>query len=443
MRVWLQVIAIVLAGSILFFGGRCVIAAVSESEKIDALKRLSQVLDIVEHHYVKDVPRKELVDGALKGMLQSLDPHSTLLTEEEFKEMQETTSGKFCGIGIEITIDNNQLTVVAPIDDTPADKAGIKAGDYILAVNGRPTAEMSLQEAANLIRGPKKTEIELTILHKDSKEPITLKIKRDTIPLISVKYRELEPGYYWIRISRFSEKTTSELTEALKDASKKQPIKGIVLDLRNNPGGLLDQAISVSDNFLKKGTIVSIRGRSEESIKEFKATARNSDVTAPIVVLVNAGSASAAEIVAGALGDQKRALIIGEPTFGKGSVQNVMPLADETGLKLTVALYYTPSGRSIQAEGIEPDIEIPFEPSNQTTQQQNPLRMMREKDLRRHLEKNSNKESKNSKIPKSKQTEKIEKNKVLPEAKEFLDKDNQLRMGLQLVKSLPKFREIQ
>ena len=442
MRVWLRVAALILTGSILFIGGSCVIAAVSDSDKFDALKRFSQVLDIVERYYVKEVPRKELVDGALKGMLQSLDPHSTLLTEEEFKEMQEATYGEFCGIGIEITQENNHLTVVAPIDDTPADKAGIKAGDYILAVNGRPTSEMSLQEAASLIRGPKKTEVELTILHKDAKEPTTIKIKRETIPLISIKSRELEPGYYWVRISRFSERTTSELNEVLKAASKKGPIQGIVLDLRSNPGGLLEQAISVTDVFLKEGTIVSIRGRMEESSKEFKATNNTSDITAPIVVLVNAGSASASEIVAGALGDHKRALIVGERTFGKGSVQNIVPLADETGLKLTVALYYTPSGRSIQAEGIQPDIELPFDPNPVATQTQNPLHMMREQDLRKHLEKNTS-NTKEEKNTKNNQKSEQNKKEPLPEVKEFLNKDNQLRMGLQLVKTLPKFRQIQ
>lgn len=441
MRVWLRIVAVLLTGSILFIGGSCVIAAVSDSDKFDALKRFSQVLDIVERYYVKEVPRKELVDGALKGMLQSLDPHSTLLTQEEFKEMQEATSGEFCGIGIEITLENNQLTVVAPIDDTPADKAGIKAGDYILAVNGRPTSEMSLQEAASLIRGPKKTEVELTILHKNSKEPLTVKIKRDTIPLISVKSRELEPGYYWIRISRFSERTTAELLEALKNASKKEPIKGIVLDLRSNPGGLFEQAISITDIFLKEGTIVSIKGRMEENSKEFKASSGNNDITAPIVVLVNAGSASASEIVAGALGDQKRALIIGERTFGKGSVQNIIPLSDETGLKLTVALYYTPSGRSIQAEGITPDIEIPFDPTP-LPQTQNPFHMLREKDLRKHLEKNNpNNDTKSKKN--DIQIEQSNKNEILPDVKEFLDKDNQLRLGLQFVKMFPKFRELQ
>ena len=404
-------------------------AGAAEDSRFDALKRFSQVLDIVERYYVKDTPRKDLVNGALKGMLQDLDPHSTLLSKEEFKDMQEATSGEFFGIGIEITQENNQLTVVAPIDDTPADKAGLKAGDAILSVDGRPTMDMTLQEAVSHIRGAKGTPVELIILHKNSKEPVTVKVKRDSIPMISVKGRELEPGYHWIRISRFSERTTEELMSALADAAKKHPIKGIILDLRNNPGGLLDQSISVSDAFLSKGTIVSMRGRQADASREFTATAKPTDVTAPMVVLLNAGSASASEIVAGALGDQKRALLIGERTFGKGSVQNVIPLSDGSGLKLTIALYYTPSGRSIQAEGIQPDLEIPFEPTREDTPAT--LKALREKDLNKHLEKGSG--SKNDPAPD---------NGPLPEALDFLQKDNQLRMGLQLVKSLPKMRDI-
>ena len=213
--------------------------AAGEDSRFDALKRFSQVLDIVERYYVKETPRPDLVNGALKGMLESLDPHSTMLSKEEFKDMQESTSGEFFGIGIEITMENNQLTVVTPIEDTPADKGGMKSGDIILAVGGKPTLEMTLQEAVSHIRGPKGSEVVLTILHRDSKEPVDLRIKRDAIPLISVKSRELEPGYYWVRLTRFSERTTQELLDALSDAKRKGPIKGIILDLRNNPGGLL------------------------------------------------------------------------------------------------------------------------------------------------------------------------------------------------------------
>lgn len=362
--------------------------AAGEDSRFDALKRFSQVLDIVERYYVKETPRPDLVNGALKGMLESLDPHSTMLSKEEFKDMQESTSGEFFGIGIEITMENNQLTVVTPIEDTPADKGGMKSGDIILAVGGKPTLEMTLQEAVSHIRGPKGSEVVLTILHRDSKEPVDLRIKRDAIPLISVKSRELEPGYYWVRLTRFSERTTQELLDALSDAKRKGPIKGIILDLRNNPGGLLDQAVSVSDAFLNKGVIVSMRDRQEETAREFVAKPQDTDIIdTPLVVLVNGGSASASEIVAGALGDQKRALLVGERTFGKGSVQNIIPLSDGSGLKLTVALYYTPSGRSIQAEGIMPDLEVPFEAPKEKPAPLSSLRMIREKDLNKHLEK--------------------------------------------------------
>ena len=390
--------------------------AAGEDSRFDALKRFSQVLDIVERYYVKETPRPDLVNGALKGMLESLDPHSTMLSKEEFKDMQESTSGEFFGIGM-------------------------KSGDIILAVGGKPTLEMTLQEAVSHIRGPKGSEVVLTILHRDSKEPVDLRIKRDAIPLISVKSRELEPGYYWVRLTRFSERTTQELLDALSDAKRKGPIKGIILDLRNNPGGLLDQAVSVSDAFLNKGVIVSMRGRQEETAREFVAKPQDTDIIdTPLVVLVNGGSASASEIVAGALGDQKRALLVGERTFGKGSVQNIIPLSDGSGLKLTVALYYTPSGRSIQAEGIMPDLEVPFEAPKEKPAPLSSLRMIREKDLNKHLEKTDGDKGKAS--GKKVETPAPAANEPLPDAKEFLERDNQLRMSLQFVKSLPKIRTI-
>ena len=401
--------------------------AAGEDSRFDALKRFSQVLDIVERYYVKETPRPDLVNGALKGMLESLDPHSTMLSKEEFKDMQESTSGEFFGIGIEITMENNQLTVVTPIEDTPADKGGMKSGDIILAVGGKPTLEMTLQEAVSHIRGPKGSEVVLTILHRDSKEPVDLRIKRDAIPLISVKSRELEPGYYWVRLTRFSERTTQELLDALSDAKRKGPIKGIILDLRNNPGGLLDQAVSVSDTFLEGGTIVSIKGRRENTERVYTAKKQNDDVRVPLVVLINAGSASASEIVAGALRDQKRALIAGERSFGKGSVQNIIPLTDGSGLKLTVALYYTPNGSSIQAEGIVPDLEIPFEPPR--AEDKDGRFLLREQDLNRHLENGKAKKPAKAKDSKG-------------DVQEQLARDNQLRMGLQLVKGLPKMREL-
>lgn len=443
------------------FGAAAVLAA-SDENKFDSLKRFSQVLDLVERHYVSEPKRKDLLNGAIKGMLQGLDPHSNYMNPEEYKEMQETTTGEFSGIGIEISQENGQVTVVSPIEDTPAFRAGLQSGDIILAINGQPTQELSLQEVVSRIRGPKGSEVELSILHSDAKTPLTVHIVRDAIPLISVKSKELEDGYYWMRITRFSERTTQELQEAIKDATK-AGLKGIVLDLRNNPGGLVEQSVGVADTFLPNGTIVSIRGRQDSSKREYAAKAQGTDVTVPVVVLVNAGSASASEIVAGALRDHKRALIVGERTFGKGSVQNIIPLSDGSGLKLTVALYYTPNGSSIQAEGIAPDIEIPFEPLRDE-KKPTPRQMLREKDLNRHLSSTNSTtpDSKKSALPEADKSKKDEKNagknadkgsktggqnasksgsKVM-DVKEQLERDNQLRMGLQFVKSLPKFREI-
>ncbi|MCH5144368.1 S41 family peptidase [Desulfovibrio sp. UIB00] len=400
--------------------------------KFDALKRFSQVLDLVERYYVRDVTQGDLINGAVKGMLQGLDPHSTFMNAEEYKEMQETTSGEFFGIGIEISMENGQVTVVTPIEDTPAYRAGLKSGDIILSINGQPAQELSLQEVVSRIRGPKGSEVELAILHSDAKAPQTVRLVRDAIPLISVKSKKLEDGYYWIRLTRFSERTTEELRDALKAAEKETKnsggIKGIVLDLRNNPGGLLDQAVSVSDTFLDKGVIVSIKGRRDNTDRVYEAKKQGDDIHAPMVVLINAGSASASEIVAGALRDQKRALTVGERSFGKGSVQNIIPLSDGSGLKLTVALYYTPNGSSIQAEGVVPDVEVPFE-APRTDDKDNSRLMVREQDLNRHIE--NGKDKKSSKAKNGKE-----------DAAEQLARDNQLRMALQMVKSLPKMREI-
>jgi len=401
------------------------------SGKYDALKRFSQVLDLVVRHYVKDVTQTELINSSVKGMLQGLDPHSNFLTAEEFNEMQQNTSGEFFGVGIEISLENGQVVVVTPIEDTPAFRAGLQTGDVILTINGQAAQELSLQEVVSRIRGPKGTEVEITILHNHSNTPQTLRVVRDSIPLVSVKSRKLENGYYWIRLTRFSERTTEELKDALKIADKESKkdsgIKGIVLDLRNNPGGLLDQAVSVSDVFLWQGAIVSVKSRDEKRGHVYEATRQSDDIRVPTVALINAGSASASEIVAGALRDQKRALILGERSFGKGSVQKIIPLPDGSGLKLTVALYYTPNGNSIQAEGIVPDMEVPLE-NQRTDEKDNSRLQIREQDLNRHLE--------------SAGTKKSAGNDKSTEAREHLSRDNQLRMALQIVKTLPKIQEI-
>lgn len=406
-------------------------AATSPDAKYEDLRRFSQVLDLVERNYVKDVTRADLINGALKGMLSALDPHSTFMTPEEYKDMHENTAGEFFGVGIEMTLENGQVTVLTPIDDTPAFRAGVQPGDLILSINGQPTQELSLSEVASRIRGPKGTEVELTLLRTNSKTPHTVRIVRDAIPLVSVKSRKLEDGYYWVRLSRFAEPTADELRKALAQAvkeSKQEGLRGIVLDLRNNPGGLLDQAVEVADMFLSSGDIVSIKGRDSAMQRVYSARQQPEDMAdVPLVVLINAGSASASEIVAGALRDHKRALIVGERSFGKGSVQNLIPLMDKSGLKLTVALYYTPNGSSIQAEGIVPDVDVPFEAPREQDKETERF-LVREKDLNRHLEN-------------GKQTAKG-KDKTANEGREQLERDNQLRMALNLVKSLPRMRAI-
>ena len=400
-------------------------------DHFEALKRFSQILDMVEGHYVKPVSKKELIDNSIKGMLEELDPHSTYLSPEDFKDMQVDTAGKFSGIGIEITQEQGRLLVVSPIEDTPAYKAGLLAGDLILEIDGESTQDMTLMDAVKRIRGEKGTTVNLLILHKDSNKPVEVPIVRGTIPIVNVKTQSLEDGYLYLRLTKFQESSTRNLRDAIAEYQKEHALKGIVFDLRNNPGGLLGQAVSVADTFIEKGTIVYIQGKDEANRKDFFASKNANEINVPMVTLINAGSASASEIVAGALQDHNRSLIIGERSFGKGSVQTIIPLSDGSGIKLTTALYYTPSGRSIQAKGIEPDLRIPFaapDKDKDDVSMRNRF-TVREKDLSGHLENGQ----KDKKAKKDKDAEK---------AKEMLGRDNQIRMGLELVKSLPRLREI-
>jgi len=400
--------------------------AQQQEDRFGPLKRFSQVLELVETNYVKNVTRQELIDGAIVGMLQQLDPHSSFLTKEDFKEMQVSTSGEFSGIGIEISVENGRITVISPIDDTPADKAGLKAGDVLMEIEGQSTQDMSLMDAVQRIRGPKGKPVNITIVHKGSSKPEKYRIVREAIPIISVKGTEVDPGYLLVRITRFNENTTTELRDVVGNYTKSgKALKGIILDMRNNPGGLLDQAVSVSNFFLPKGRIVTIKGKRDEQRKDFDAKKSGSmEASIPMTVLINAGSASASEIVAGALQDNKRALLVGDKTFGKGSVQTVIPLNDGSGIKLTTALYYTPSGRSIQAEGIEPDFKVPLQDGDKEKDLFAQGHQVRERDLSRHLDNLARKKQADGTDPKVK-------------IKELLDKDNQLKLALELIKYAP------
>lgn len=327
---------------------------------LSELRTFVEILNRVKSDYVEPVEDEKLLENSIRGMLEGLDPHSAYLSPDEFKEVTISTSGKFGGLGIEVQMQNGFVRVVAPIDDTPAARAGMQAGDLIVRIDDTAVKGLTLLEAVKLMRGEPGTKVTLTVLREGVEQPFKVDITRDIIKVRSVKSRILEPGFGYLRITQFSSSTGNGLDEALDSLTEKNDgaLKGLVLDLRNNPGGVLNAAVEVSDAFLEKGAIVSIKGRLPETTQEFSANAGDVLKGKPIVVLVNGGSASASEIVAGALQDHKRAVIMGSETFGKGSVQTILPLQNNAALKLTTARYYTPSGRSIQAHGIDPDITI-------------------------------------------------------------------------------------
>ena len=325
------------------------------------LEIFTDVLSLVRSSYVEEVDTKKLLNGAIQGMLGTLDPHSSFLTPEMYEEMQADTHGEFGGLGIEITVKDGELVIVSPIEDTPAYLAGLKAGDKIIKINGQPTREVGLMEAVRLMRGPKGEAITISIKRSGMAELKDFKIIRDIIKIKSVKSDLLQDRYGYVRIAQFQDNTSRDLKEHLHALKRDHggSLDGLILDLRNNPGGLLDQAVAVSDLFLTQGLIVYTEGRDVESKMTFSAQEVGTEPEYPLIVLINGGSASAAEIVAGALQDHHRAIILGEQSFGKGSVQTIIPLGDNSGLRLTTARYYTPSGRSIQARGISPDIVVP------------------------------------------------------------------------------------
>ncbi|HYE35850.1 S41 family peptidase [Methylocaldum sp.] len=324
----------------------------------EGLKTFSEVYGRIRQDYVEPVADQKLLEDAIRGMLAGLDPHSAYLDQEQYNELKVGTTGQFGGLGIEVGMENGFVKVIAPIDDTPAQKAGIKAGDLIIRLDDKPVKGMSLNDAVKLMRGEPGSEIVLTVVREGVEQPLKIKIVRDVIKVKSVKSRLLEEGYGYLRITSFQSKTGDNVVEAVSELKKNGDLKGVVLDLRNNPGGVLNAAVAVSDAFLENGLIVYTDGRVEDAKMRFSATPNDILNGAPIVVLINSGSASASEIVAGALQDHKRAIIMGEKTFGKGSVQTILPTSNGGAVKLTTARYYTPSGRSIQAEGIAPDVPI-------------------------------------------------------------------------------------
>lgn len=326
---------------------------------LEDLRTFTEVYARIKQEYVTEVDDKELLKNAIRGMLAGLDPHSSFLDEEQFRELQIGTSGEFGGLGIEVSMENGLIKVIAPIDDTPAERAGVQAGDLIIKLDDKPVKGMTLEEAVKLMRGKKGSKIALTIVRKGETSPLEIVITRDVIRVRSVKSRILEPGFGYVRISNFQSKTTRGLRNAIESLEKKNHgrLKGLILDLRNNPGGILTGAVGVSDIFLKDDAlIVYTEGRSQNSELKYRASTDDSLHGAPMVILINQGSASASEIVAGAMQDHKRATVLGTTSHGKGSVQTILPMKDNTALKLTTACYYTPLGRSIQSEGIVPDI---------------------------------------------------------------------------------------
>ncbi|MDH5357521.1 MAG: S41 family peptidase [Gammaproteobacteria bacterium] len=353
---------------------------------LEELRAFSEIFGRIKNNYVEPVEDKELLQNAIRGMLSGLDPHSTYLDLEDFKELREGTTGEFGGLGIEVTMEDGFVKVVSPIDDTPAARAGILSGDLIIRLDDTPVKGLSLSEAVDIMRGEPDSKLLLTIIREGVDKPLKIELIRAIIKVKSVKHKMLEPGYGYIRISTFQSRTGPSLKEALTalKAENDGNLKGLVLDLRNNPGGLLNAAVEVSDTFITKGLIVYTDGRVEDAKQQFNAKPNDLLKGAPLVVLVNGGSASASEIVAGALQDHRRAIILGSKTFGKGSVQTVMPLTNDTAVKMTTARYFTPSGRSIQAEGIVPDIQIEaVKVSSTETSEFTPLR---EQDLSGHLE---------------------------------------------------------
>jgi carboxyl-terminal processing protease len=423
------------AGFIAGAQGDKVVKNAEGQESYEYLKTYSDVIDLVKKNYVDSVKDRDLIYASVKGMVESLDPHSSFLTPDMYKDMQTETKGQFGGIGIEITVKDGFPVVITAIEDTPAYKAGLKAADHIVKIDNKPTKNMSLVDVVKLIRGQRGKPVTLTVMREGMSMPKDFQVTREVITVKSVKYRMLDDKYGYIRITQFQERTGKDLDNAIRELQKsaKSGLKGILLDLRNNPGGLLDQAVEVSDKFLSDGLITYIEGRKSEQKAKFPAHKRSDDYLGPLVVLVNEGSASGSEIVAGALQDTKRAIVVGMKTFGKGSVQTIMPLSDGSALRLTTARYYTPSGRSIQADGINPDIVIDNDYSRTKGEK---FTAVKEKDLDKHLE--------GTKNPDEKKPEEAKPDNpgaaLSPDQQKAEDDDLQMAMARQILRSWDALR---
>ncbi|MCX2973829.1 S41 family peptidase [Halieaceae bacterium IMCC8485] len=393
-------------------------AAIEEQGQLplDELRTFADVYNQIRIGYVEDIDDSTLLEYAIQGMLMGLDPHSVYMTKEAFEGLQEATSGEFTGLGLEVGMEDGYVKIISPIDGSPAAEAGLQSGDVILKLGTVPVKGMSLSDAIDSMRGPAGSEIKLTVGRSGESQPFEVTLLRDVIKVASVRQRWLEPGYGYIRIAQFQSATGKDVTGALEKLMNKQKLKGLVLDLRNNPGGVLRASVDVAGLFMDGGKVVYTEGRLPNSDMEFNAQPEDATAGIPIVVLINSGSASASEIVAGALQDHGRAVIMGTRSFGKGSVQTVLPISDSRAVKLTTALYFTPNGRSIQAEGIEPDIEV--ERAKVTAYDNS--RRVTEADLTGHLNNANGEDQSKSKKP----------------ASRLLSRDNQLYEALTLLKGI-------